>query len=183
MVSTQDSESCDPSSNLGRTWIFSKHCFSFFSGSACSNTANCKKNFFFPFHICDIQTVLIVFSSSTFVASKLYHWHLSSIWHLKMPIHFELSWLGLHQSIVGSVVECSPATRAARVRFPDDAVIFLFAYVFPHNFYQSDYLIPKGNKIREKKKLETGGIDPPTSHMLSERSTIWATSPASIGII
>ncbi len=27
-------------------------------------------------------------------------------------------------SIVGSVVECSPATRAARVRFPDDAVIF-----------------------------------------------------------
>ena len=26
-------------------------------------------------------------------------------------------------SIVGSVVECSPATRAARVRFPDDAVI------------------------------------------------------------
>ena len=89
-----------------------------------------------------------------------------------MPIHFELSWLELHQSIVGSVVECSPATRAARVRFPDDAVIFLFASVFPHNFYQSDYLIPKGRKIREKKKLETGGIDPPTSHMLSERSTI-----------
>ncbi len=29
-----------------------------------------------------------------------------------------------HCSIVGSVVECSPATRAARVRFPDDAVIF-----------------------------------------------------------
>jgi hypothetical protein len=27
-------------------------------------------------------------------------------------------------SIVGSVVECSPATRAARVRFPDDADIF-----------------------------------------------------------
>ena len=25
------------------------------------------------------------------------------------------------ESIVGSVVECSPATRAARVRFPDDA--------------------------------------------------------------
>ena len=29
-----------------------------------------------------------------------------------------------HASIVGSVVECSPATRAARVRFPDDAVSF-----------------------------------------------------------
>ena len=27
-------------------------------------------------------------------------------------------------SIVGSVVECSPATRAARVRFPDDAANF-----------------------------------------------------------
>uniref|UniRef100_A0A0K2SZ99 Uncharacterized protein n=1 Tax=Lepeophtheirus salmonis TaxID=72036 RepID=A0A0K2SZ99_LEPSM len=27
--------------------------------------------------------------------------------------------------IVGSVVECSPATRAARVRFPDDAMYFL----------------------------------------------------------
>ena len=27
-------------------------------------------------------------------------------------------------SIVGSVVECSPATRAARVRFPDDAISF-----------------------------------------------------------
>ena len=26
--------------------------------------------------------------------------------------------------IVGSVVECSPATRAARVRFPDDAKFF-----------------------------------------------------------
>ena len=29
-----------------------------------------------------------------------------------------------HMSIVGSVVECSPATRAARVRFPDDATSF-----------------------------------------------------------
>ena len=34
------------------------------------------------------------------------------------------------------------------------------------------------SKVRGPKKiLETGGIDPPTSHMLSERSTIWATSP------
>ena len=29
-----------------------------------------------------------------------------------------------YHSIVGSVVECSPATRAARVQFPDDAIIF-----------------------------------------------------------
>ena len=27
------------------------------------------------------------------------------------------------------------------------------------------------------KDLENGGIDPPTSHMISERSTIWANSP------
>ena len=31
----------------------------------------------------------------------------------------------LDMCIVGSVVECSPATRAARVRFPDDADFFL----------------------------------------------------------
>ena len=105
-----------------------------------------QKNFFFHFHICDIQTVLIVFSSSTFVASKLYHWHLSSIWHLKMPIHFELSWLELHQSIVGSVVECSPATRVARVWFPDDAKFFLLMHekISDKNFggagYRSRYL-------------------------------------------
>ena len=36
-------------------------------------------------------------------------------------------------SIVGSVVECSPATRAARVRFPDDA-----------NF--CDWIVQKHNK-------------------------------------
>jgi hypothetical protein len=29
-----------------------------------------------------------------------------------------------YRSIVGSVVECSPATRAARVRFPDDAIFY-----------------------------------------------------------
>ena len=58
-------------------------------------------------------------------------------------------------SIVGSVVECSPATRAARVRFPDDANFFLIKFV-----------------VGKKKLLETRGIDPRTSHMLSERSTI-----------
>ena len=30
----------------------------------------------------------------------------------------------LYVSIVGSVVEFSPATREARVQFPDDAIIF-----------------------------------------------------------
>ena len=59
-------------------------------------------------------------------------------------------------SIVGSVVECSPATRAARVRFPDDA-----------NFFLSF-----GKHKVEEKVLEAPGIDPGTSRMLSERSTI-----------
>ena len=35
-------------------------------------------------------------------------------------------------SIVGSVVECSPATRAARVRFPDDAVTFVAIFTCQH---------------------------------------------------
>ena len=30
--------------------------------------------------------------------------------------------INVQESIVGSLVECSPATRAARVRFPDDAI-------------------------------------------------------------
>ena len=32
----------------------------------------------------------------------------------------------IYNSIGGSVVECSPATRAARVRFPADAYVLLF---------------------------------------------------------
>ena len=39
-------------------------------------------------------------------------------------------------SIVGSVVECSPATRAARVRFPDDARLFVNPKSIP-NTWQS----------------------------------------------
>ena len=31
--------------------------------------------------------------------------------------------------------------------------------------------------LEEKKKLENPGIDPGTSRMLSERSTIWANPP------
>ena len=54
--------------------------------------------------------------------------------------------------IVGLVVEFSPATRGARVRFPDDAVLF--------------------SQELEQKYLEVPGIDPGTSRMLSERSTI-----------
>ena len=42
-----------------------------------------------------------------------------------MAIDVTLHFNGDYASIVGSVVECSPATRAARVRFPDDADFFL----------------------------------------------------------
>ena len=48
--------------------------------------------------------------------------------------------------IVGSVVECSPATRAARVRFPDDAVTFWF---------------PSSERFREKKNFGDGGYRSP----------------------
>ena len=67
---------------------------------------------------------------------------------------------GDHICIVGSVVECSPATRAARVRFPDDAI-----------FYHS-FLKVKNSEQLFKKVVEAPGIDPGTSRMLSERSTI-----------
>ena len=56
------------------------------------------------------------------------------------------------------MVECSPATRAARVRFPDDAILLILTF--------SHY------KKEEKRMLEAPGIDPGTSRMLSERSTI-----------
>ena len=42
-------------------------------------------------------------------------------------------------SIVGSVVECSPATRAARVRFPDEANFF-FLLQFDNCFTPHSYL-------------------------------------------
>ena len=37
-------------------------------------------------------------------------------------------------SIGGSVVECSPATRAARVRFPADADAFIYLSDYPLYF-------------------------------------------------
>ena len=77
-----------------------------------------------------------------------------------MPIHFELLCLELHQSIVGSVVECSPATRAARVRFPDDAVIFSRIF-FPLTAFTSQTIwYPKEEKL-ERKKIGDGGYRSP----------------------
>jgi hypothetical protein len=92
-----------------------------------------------------------------------------------MGIHLQMCPVYFQASIVGSVVECSPATRAARVRFPDDANLFLplHSATFLHIIYQSAMYTPGGAwSENEKKVLETRGIDPRTSHMLSERSTI-----------
>ena len=41
-----------------------------------------------------------------------------------MLFHYRQIQLITYNRIVGSVVECSPTTRAARVRFPDDAIRF-----------------------------------------------------------
>ena len=56
-------------------------------------------------------------------------------------------------SIVGSVVECSPATRAARVRFPDDANFYDFSlankYVGPQMIHSSDISTPLPISVRQ----------------------------------
>ena len=45
----------------------------------------------------------------------------------------------MYRSIVGSVVECSPATRAARVRFPDDANFFFLFLAFHRGYMRQCY--------------------------------------------
>ena len=96
-----------------------------------------------------------------------------------------LSWCpaGSTTGIVGSVVECSPATRAARVRFPDDALKSVLFRLLDSlcvvlngmisNFCPLIAIHPAVCVVGTRKIfVETGGIDPPTSHMLSEHSTI-----------
>ena len=89
------------------------------SGSAGSNPADCEIVFPFPhlwhsncnkdfviFHICGTQAIALTFTKH--LTFKPAH----TLWTITDR---------MSSSIVGSVVECSPATRAARVRFPDDA--------------------------------------------------------------
>ena len=84
------------------------------------------------------------------------------------------------------MVECSPATRAARVRFPDDANSFWvptrssLPHTLPSPTLVRYWWVKAQISRKSKKVLETRGIDPRTSHMLSERSTIWATAPVTI---
>ena len=92
------------------------------SGSAGSNPADCEIVFPFPhlwhsncnkdfviFHICGTQAIALTFTKH--LTFKPAH----TLWTITDR---------MSSSIVGSVVECSPATRAARVRFPDDASYF-----------------------------------------------------------
>lgn len=62
-------------------------------------------------------------------------------------------------SIVGSVVECSPATRAARVRFPDDATFCFWRGVcvtWRKSFHFTEHFEVRETKERNKKKLLGG---------------------------
>ncbi len=67
-----------------------------------------------------------------------------SLWKIYFLFHYH----SCCQSIVGSVVECSPATRAARVRFPDDAVWFCFD-IFPHFLAPKDLFILSSAQQKE----------------------------------
>ena len=54
-------------------------------------------------------------------------------------IHYCQMKLLIYLRIVGSVVECSPATRAARVRFPDDAIIL--KYAISYNYFVTKWCL------------------------------------------
>ena len=112
------------------------------SGSAGSNPADCGELFPFPhlwhsncdkplfiFHNCSIQAIALTFIKHlTFKPA-----------HTPWTITVGVSW-----GIVGSVVECSPATRAARVRFPDDAN-FSPPQLFP--FTSSSFDMPSNHGL------------------------------------
>ena len=56
--------------------------------------------------------------------------------------------------IGGSVVECSPATRAARVRFPADAFVFLFRCCYFHyaDIAYEDFCIQTHNRQTDRRR-------------------------------
>ena len=86
-----------------------------------------------------------------------------------MCIHLQLCPVQFQASIVGSVVECSPATRAARVRFPDDANLFFFTYTQPPSAHhlpecKVHLLGVLGLKIKKKSFGDAGYRSPYLSH-------------------
>ena len=67
------------------------------------------------------------------------------------------------------MVECSPATRAARVRFPDDANLFFFTYTQPPSAHhlpecKVHLLGVLGLKIKKKSFGDAGYRSPYLSH-------------------
>ena len=56
-----------------------------------------------------------------------------------------------YAGIVGSVVECSPATRAARVRFPDDAILCLEFIVIAQQY--KVFFISFFTQVSHEKKI------------------------------
>ena len=71
-----------------------------------------------PFHyrICEEEEVNLPECSQRHLSLPL-----ASIDSLLRYIQYSSKCSGVSASIGGSVVECSPATRAARIRFPADA--------------------------------------------------------------
>ena len=94
------------------------------SGSVGSNPTDCGKHFWqppSPSSFCNRYLVLFyTFPLMRLILSRPF------FAVLLITIIYILPCSNLSVSIVGSVVECSPATRAARVRFPDDAHIILW---------------------------------------------------------
>ena len=148
------------------------------SGSVGSNPTDCGKHFWqppSPSSFCNRYLVLFyTFPLMRLILSRPF------FAVLLITIIYILPCSNLSVSIVGSVVECSPATRAARVRFPDDATFCSELRSFIDFVWRkwNKWEIIHGIKIKKHTKgMEAPGIDPGTSRMLSERSTIWATPP------
>ena len=79
-----------------------------------------------------------------------YRWQFNTTWVFHFVFeYYSVEFLKVQSNqtraevgIVGSVVECSPATRAARVRFPDDAIWFwynIFGVRVPHIVVKSPW--------------------------------------------
>ena len=152
------------------------------SGSVGSNPTDCGKHFWqppSPLSFCNRYLVLFyTFPLMRLILSRPF------FAVLLITIIYILPCSNLSVSIVGSVVECSPATRAARVRFPDDATFCSELRSFIDFVWRkwNKWEIIHGIKIKKHTKgMEAPGIDPGTSRMLSERSTIWATPPVGKG--
>ncbi len=100
------------------------------------NKGEITSNLFLTYQIVEKQwsNSELCFINSFFLCSAMnFSWSVCFILkvHRKYKINQAKNYKCI-SSIVGSVVECSPATRAARVRFPDDAKSFTFLVPIVH---------------------------------------------------